>query len=76
MSIRHRRTIVGAARWRLLVSGPAPSLLSHQRHRRAQSPGGPGAGDPYFPLAGNGGYDVKHYDLTLDYTPPAPPPRG
>ncbi|OIK26978.1 metallopeptidase [Streptomyces malaysiense] len=25
--------------------------------------------DPYFPKAGNGGYDVDHYDLTLDYTP-------
>ena len=27
--------------------------------------GAPGAGDPFFPFAGNGGYDVKHYDLTL-----------
>ncbi|KUN87972.1 metallopeptidase [Streptomyces bungoensis] len=25
--------------------------------------------DPYFPKAGNGGYDVSHYALTLDYTP-------
>ena len=32
-------------------------------------PGAPGAGDPYFPLAGNGGYDVKHYLLDLDYDP-------
>ncbi|MFJ3670999.1 M1 family metallopeptidase [Streptomyces sp. NPDC090106] len=31
------------------------------------SPGSSGAGDPYFPLAGNGGYDVRHYDLTLRY---------
>ncbi|MFI0234769.1 M1 family metallopeptidase [Streptomyces sp. NPDC017086] len=30
-------------------------------------PGAPGAGDPYFPLSGNGGYDVRHYDLTLRY---------
>ncbi|MER6070741.1 M1 family metallopeptidase [Streptomyces sp. NPDC001817] len=29
--------------------------------------GGPGAGDPYFPLSGNGGYHVRHYDLTLRY---------
>ncbi|WP_393088394.1 M1 family metallopeptidase [Streptomyces sp. LN704] len=28
-----------------------------------------GAGDPYFPLAGNGGYDVGHYGLTLGYDP-------
>ncbi len=31
------------------------------------SPGSPGAGDPYYPLAGNGGYDVKHYSLTIDW---------
>ncbi|HKE68090.1 MAG TPA: M1 family metallopeptidase [Nocardioidaceae bacterium] len=44
-------------------------------------PGGPnfvegasGAGDAYFPYSGNGGYDVKHYDLKLDYTPPDPAP--
>jgi len=32
-------------------------------------PGAPGVGDPLFPLAGNGGYDVAHYALTLDYEP-------
>lgn len=32
-------------------------------------PGGSGVRDPYFPKAGNGGYDVGHYALTLDYTP-------
>ncbi|HEU4423146.1 MAG TPA: M1 family metallopeptidase [Pilimelia sp.] len=31
------------------------------------SVGSPGLGDPYFPLAGNGGYDVAHYSLDLDY---------
>lgn len=31
--------------------------------------GGSGLGDPYFPKAGNGGYDVTHYDLTLAYSP-------
>jgi aminopeptidase N len=29
--------------------------------------GSPGLGDPFFPLAGNGGYDVSHYSLRLDY---------
>jgi aminopeptidase N len=33
--------------------------------------GSPGAGDPFFPNAGNGGYDVKHYSLELDYDQPA-----
>jgi aminopeptidase N len=32
-------------------------------------PGAPGAGDPYYPLDGNGGYDVQHYDLAIRYTP-------
>ncbi|MET8825826.1 M1 family metallopeptidase [Streptomyces sp. NPDC004610] len=31
--------------------------------------GGAGVGDPYFPKAGNGGYDVTHYALDLAYTP-------
>jgi hypothetical protein len=32
-------------------------------------PGDAGIGDPYFPLEGNGGYDVRHYDLTFSYDP-------
>src|SRR5918995_3354578 len=36
--------------------------------------GAAGAGDAYFPFAGNGGYDVRHYDLDITYTPPAPSP--
>ncbi len=31
--------------------------------------GAPGAGDPFFPQAGNGGYDVRHYALDLGYDP-------
>src|SRR3954453_12260156 len=33
--------------------------------------GSDGLGDPFFPQGGNGGYDVQHYGLTLDYDPPA-----
>jgi aminopeptidase N len=41
----------------------------------AAAPGGgaigaPGLEDPFFPLAGNGGYDVSHYGLALDYQQP------
>jgi len=32
-------------------------------------PGAPGIGDPYYPLDGNGGYDVAHYDLDVTYDP-------
>jgi aminopeptidase N len=31
--------------------------------------GAPGVGDPFFPLAGNGGIDVQHYALRLAYDP-------
>lgn len=35
----------------------------------AFAPGDPGAGDPYYPQMGNGGYDVRHYSLHLDIDP-------
>ncbi|WP_242900941.1 M1 family metallopeptidase [Actinomadura terrae] len=34
------------------------------------APGSPGIGDAYFPNAGNGGYDVAHYDVALTYAGP------
>lgn len=33
------------------------------------TPGATGVSDPYFAGLGNGGYDVQHYALTLDYDP-------
>jgi aminopeptidase N len=33
------------------------------------TPGSDGLGDPFFPQGGNGGYDVRHYALALDYEP-------
>jgi aminopeptidase N len=36
---------------------------------QSYSPGAPGIGDPYFPLEGNGGYNVQHYDLSFSYDP-------
>ena len=39
--------------------------------RTGFTPGAAGLGDPYFPLAGNGGYDAGHYDLRLAYDPGA-----
>jgi len=35
----------------------------------AFEPGAAGVGDPFFPRAGNGGYDVSHYGLDLIYFP-------
>ena len=31
--------------------------------------GAAGVGEPYYPLDGNGGYDVGHYALAIDYAP-------
>jgi aminopeptidase N len=38
--------------------------------------GAPGVGDRLFPQAGNGGYDVTHYGLGLDYDPGSGKLRG
>ncbi|MEU0335523.1 M1 family metallopeptidase [Streptomyces sp. NPDC006193] len=35
----------------------------------APTPGAPGIGDPYFPRLGNGGFDARHYDLSVAYDP-------
>ena len=44
-------------------------LSSSTAAAQSFSPGASGIGDPYFPLEGNGGYDVQHYDLTFSYDP-------
>jgi aminopeptidase N len=35
-------------------------------------PGAPGLGDRLYPTLGNGGYDARHYDLSLHYATTAP----
>ncbi len=40
------------------------------------TPGAAGAGDPYFPDLGNGGYDVDHYVLDIGWAPGASGGRG
>ncbi len=63
--------------FRGLAAGSLAAVLLISGGALAAPPAGPrytagaeGAGDSYFPLAGNGGYDVTHYDLAIDYTPP------
>jgi aminopeptidase N len=58
----------------LVVAGTAlalfcPLLVVTPALADRYDPGSPSGGDPYFPAAGNGGYDVDHYDLTLAYDP-------
>jgi aminopeptidase N len=52
-----------------LVPATAVADDEHGRWRAEPTPGAPGIGDPYYPLDGNGGYDVAHYDLDLRYDP-------
>src|SRR5215210_7862659 len=52
----------------LIAAATAAAALALAAPAGAASFGSPGLGDPFFPLAGNGGYDVGHYALALDYT--------
>ena len=56
------RRAVSPRRCPRLPSPPAPALAERY------VAGSDGSGDPYFPLAGNGGYDAQHYALTIEYT--------
>ncbi|KAA9151634.1 M1 family metallopeptidase [Amycolatopsis acidicola] len=51
-----------------MATGIATTLLTATASA-APSAGAPGVGDPYYPYAGNGGYDVSHYDIRLTYQP-------
>ena len=77
--MRRTRTIVvaGTAAFTVvagLVAAGAPAGAATPPGRAATTgatftAGAPGLGDPFFPLAGNGGYDARHYDLRLAYDP-------
>ncbi len=77
---RHGRTAALAALLLCAAALPAPAAAateaSQQQAQEAAAPSGagyqpgaPGLGDPYFPLDGNGGYDVEQYVLDLCYDP-------
>jgi len=55
--------VVGAASAGLFIVGAAPAVAG------VSTVGAAGAGDPYFPRQGNGGYQVQHYGLRIDYRP-------
>jgi aminopeptidase N len=61
-----RRPLVAtvlAAALTIPLLGTSPALADRW------APGSTSGGDPYFPQAGNGGYDVGHYGLDLAYDP-------
>ncbi|MDH2414118.1 M1 family metallopeptidase [Nocardioides sp. CER19] len=66
----HVRTLLSAAT--ALVASVAlavPAGASPGSRPETPAPGAAGIGDPYFPTEGNGGYDVQHYGIVLDYRP-------
>ena len=56
----------------LLALAPATDAAA----RPPGATGSSGLGDRFFPLAGNGGYDVGHYDLELAFDPASGELRG
>lgn len=64
-----RRRLAGRLLATVLVAGLGTALAPAAEAAPRFSPGAPGIGDPYFPLDGNGGYDVLHYDLDVAYAP-------
>ncbi len=68
--MRHRRMSIGVTIAAVVLSLCATAANSQSAAQTMHfTPGSAGAGDPYFPLDGNGGYDVTHYDLDLSYNP-------
>jgi aminopeptidase N len=53
----------------ICVVATAALLVATPGAASAAVAGAPGVGDAYFPLAGNGGYEVKHYSLDIRYDP-------
>ncbi|MFF3666762.1 M1 family metallopeptidase [Microtetraspora malaysiensis] len=61
----HRRSPLAAIAAAAGLALIAPTAA----HADTFTPGSSGLGDPYFPHAGNGGYDVAHYDIALRFSP-------
>lgn len=65
------RSLAPAAALIVLGGAPMTGVDGHPAGTREAhgTAGAAGARDPYFPALGNGGYDVRHYTLALDYDP-------
>jgi aminopeptidase N len=67
MHVRRTGAIAIALTASLAVTALAVPAVAGTSVPAKPSPGAVGAGDPYFPTQGNGGYDVGHYGLELRY---------
>jgi Peptidase family M1 domain/Peptidase M1 N-terminal domain len=56
-------------RFRAALGGVLLSLVLISAASAAPTPGSRTLCDPLLPLLGNGGYDVQHYDLNINYDP-------
>ena len=65
---RSTRTVRAATATAAVAATLALALPAHAAPF-TPTPGADGVGDPLFPTLGNGGYDVRHYDLSFDFTP-------
>ncbi|KMS69974.1 metallopeptidase [Streptomyces viridochromogenes] len=68
VSVRQSRWVPAAALL-LAMTTSCTGSASGNGAAAAFKPGAAGVGDRLFPALGNGGYDVAHYGLTLDYVP-------
>jgi aminopeptidase N len=66
--MRKRRKLLTIATTTLTLTALIPAVSANASGPDF-TPGAPGIGDPYFPLEGNGGYDVEHYDVAFSYNP-------
>ncbi len=72
--LRRLSVVVGVSL--VMVSVPDGAGAGAGNAQASFVPGAAGAGDPYYPLDGNGGYDVGHYALDITYDPPSDLLRG
>ena len=71
--VRRRRRLLLGGLAALLLVGLVLGVLGLDRRAGAAGTGGrPGLGDPYFPRAGNSGYDVQRYTIQLNWEPKQP----
>ncbi|KJY42588.1 metallopeptidase [Streptomyces sp. NRRL B-1568] len=68
-SVLHRSLRPGHRLLALATAAASAWVISAAPASSAPRPGAPGIGDSYFPELGNGGFDVRHYDLDVGYAP-------
>ncbi|MGH8838950.1 MAG: hypothetical protein ACRDVO_06785, partial [Jiangellaceae bacterium] len=68
---RRALTTISAVACAIALCAPAAAQANVTAERPGPrcEPGAPGLGDTYYPTYGNGGYDVRHYDLEVAYDP-------